>query len=432
VVKASDVRSSLERLFTLRPHPPEEIGQFYGAIAGAEDCGLRRCDLSRGIVTDDAARTVTFHLRAADPIFLYKLALTFASVLPAGMSSHQAVRRPVPATGPYRIANVEPGRSIRLVRNPRFREWSSAAQPEGLPDEIVMATIGPQQRRVSLVTQAKADLTTQDLLHPFRLGPALRAQLRRYPLPVTFYFFINPTKPPFDDVRARRALNYAIDRNKVLRLAGDAESPLSTCQVLPPNFAGYRRYCPYTLDPTSAGTWTAPDLLKAHQLVAASGTKGDRVTVFYPRSDIPRVGRYIASLVKSLGYRVRASAFKDQEQHFGAVIKSSPNIAWSGWLPNYPTAADFIAPLFSCNSGANFGHFCDPRLGRMIDRALKLQQRDPAAATRLWAELDHELTDAAAWLPLYNRVGADLISKRVGNYQYNPQYGALLGQMWVR
>ena len=142
--------------------------------------------------------------------------------------------------------------------------------------------------------------------------------------------------------------------------------------------------------------------------------------------------RCLRSTFHALGYRVRATAFKDQTGHFGALMKSPPNLGWSGWLPNFPTAADFLVPLFSCGSEANFGHFCDRRLERKMDRALNLQQRDPAAANRLWAEVDGELTDKAAWLPLYNRYGADLVSKRVGNYQYNPQFGALLSQMWVR
>jgi hypothetical protein len=34
--------------------------------------------------------------------------------------------------------------------------------------------------------------------------------------------------------------------------------------------------------------------------------------------------------------------------------------------------------------------------------------------------------------PLYNLYGADLVSKRVGNYRYNPMRGALLSQLWVR
>ena len=103
-----------------------------------------------------------------------------------------------------------------------------------------------------------------------------------------------------------------------------------------------------------------------------------------------------------------------------------------GWTPTYPSAENFIRPLFTCGSDGNFGDFCDRRFDRKIGRALEVQSHDPAAANELWAQLDHEITDRAALLPLYNIYGADLISKHVGNYQYNPQYGALLSQMWVR
>ena len=67
-----------------------------------------------------------------------------------------------------------------------------------------------------------------------------------------------------------------------------------------------------------------------------------------------------------------------------------------------------------------------------MKRALKLQESDPAAANRLWADIDREFVDTAAWVPLYNAYGADLVSERVGNYQYHPQWGALVSQMWVR
>ena len=63
---------------------------------------------------------------------------------------------------------------------------------------------------------------------------------------------------------------------------------------------------------------------------------------------------------------------------------------------------------------------------------MQLEQTDRAGANRLWAKLDREITDKALVVPLINGTGADLVSKRVGNYQYNPQYGPLLSQLWVR
>src|SRR5262249_48681922 len=144
---------------------------------GAERCGPRHCNLAAGIETDDAARTVTFHLSAPNPYFLFDLASGFivpGYVVPGDTPVREARRRPLPATGPYRIKDFGP-RWVRLVRNPHFHEWSNAAQPAGFPDEIVLKAVGAPlagdqadvarrqqgtKDRVALVQQQKADLTS--------------------------------------------------------------------------------------------------------------------------------------------------------------------------------------------------------------------------------------------------------------------------------
>ena len=112
---------------------------YYQAISGAAAClkTPATCDLSRGIAADDRAGTVTFHLTQPDPDFLYKLTLAYADVLPASTAGREA-RTPLPATGPYMISRYNPGQELLMVRNPRFREWSAAAQPVGNPDQILI------------------------------------------------------------------------------------------------------------------------------------------------------------------------------------------------------------------------------------------------------------------------------------------------------
>jgi peptide/nickel transport system substrate-binding protein len=443
-VRASDFRYGIERAFKLGPRPVGYLSadEIFSGIRGADRCYRRRCNLAAGIVTDDAARTIRFHLSAPDPDFLYKLTFTSAAAVPFGTPLQEAKRPPLPATGPYRVASFTRD-SVRLVRNRSFRQWSEAAQPQGFPEEIVLKTVPTPSRGIALVEDDEADLTSSQTLRPFSFAPRFRPQIHRHPLAGMPYLALDPGRPPFDDPRARRALNYAVDRNKVLQLT-TKEDLLGrpTCQVLPPNFPGYRRYCPYTRDPSTSGAWTAPDRAEAARLVAASGTHGASVTLWVDREFVRsiRVGRYLKRLLKELGYRPELhESFKGTPANYfkrleGGVMSrhGGPQVAYAGWSADIPAASNFIQELFSCRSKYNYSRYCDPALDRRISRAVQLGQTDRVGANRLWAQLDREITKRALVVPLYNGYGVDLVSKRVRNYQYNPQYGALLSQLWVR
>jgi YVTN family beta-propeller protein len=430
LVRSRDVRSSFERLFELKPAPhPAAVG-FYGTIVGADRCARQpsRCDLSRGIVTDDRAGTVSFRLARADPEFLFKLAAPFASVLPAGTSPRVDALRPLPATGPYRVASASRSGSVRLVRNRNFDEWSSAAQPRGFADEILIRTGADGEDPQQLVLAGKADYARVG--SGAKLPPLSETQLHVQPLAATFYLVFDTARPPFDDVRARRAVSYAVDRGNVARLAEGKEQ--ATCQLLPPNFPAFKPYCPYTLAPARA-TWSAPDFAKAAALVRASRTSGARIDLWWHRAFGERVGRYLKHMLGSLGYDVRLRVFSDFGKYYGGLTapRKSWHIAANTWFADYPAPSNFIR-LLSCSFDSNYGRFCDGRIDRRIARALRIQERDPGAANRAWSALDRELTAMAVWVPLYTPYGGDLVSKRVGNYQKHPFFGPLFGQFWVR
>jgi peptide/nickel transport system substrate-binding protein len=436
LVKPEDVRASIERGFKLR----SPFGDYFRGVVGVEACTRRpaTCDLSEGILTDPAANTVTFHLTRPDPEFLVKLALATAFVVPAETPARDVGTSPVPATGPYMIQEFVPKQSLILVRNPHFREWSRAAQPDGYPDRIEWTPSG-QDSAVDAVLAGRADY--YGLWQPPRgdrgdqLTTRYASQTHLHPFLGQFAMYLNTRVPPFDDPRVRRALSYAVDRSAVQKLyPGPAQI---TCQYVPPNFPGYQPYCPYTLNPSPAGAWTAPDRAAATRLIDQSGTNGMRVTV-WSASEFAGVDRYFVKLLDSLGYHARLKTVGAGSEKFHRFADSRNKAQMAAYFTYGAPSPSELTISFRCrsfvpNSGDNLNtsQFCSPELDARIERALRLQVTDPAAAGPAWAAVDRQIVNDAPAIPLLVPQGIDLVSKRVGNYQHNPTFGAVLSQLWV-
>jgi YVTN family beta-propeller protein len=434
-VRPEDFRSSLERVFKVSPFP----GQLFQGIVGGTAClkESASCDLSRGIETDEEAGTVTIHLTKPDADFLNRLALPLASFVPAGSPLGPEDDDPLPGTGPYRLEAIEGGgQTIRLVRNPYFRVWSSDARPDGYPSEIVIRTGGAA---VEAVLAGEADWAEVPDERVRALGTARPALLHSDPLLSTSFMFLNVRVPPFDDVQVRRALNLATDRSHLVELLGGPLRAQPTCQIVPPNVFGYQPQCAYTVDPGPAGTWIAPDVARASQLVAASGTQGMKVTVSTFSAQEP-IGRYFTSLLHRLGY-VSSLRVMDQEEYFSMVADSSARvqIGPNAWFADLPAPSNFVTQLFSCESfipaspeNLNYSQFCDRHVDAAIEAAGRAQGLNPRAGGELWAAADRAVMEAAPAVPFANLRAVTLVSERVGNYQYHPLTGTLLDQLWVR
>jgi peptide/nickel transport system substrate-binding protein len=300
-------------------------------------------------------------------------------------------------------------------------------------DEMILSFEPSPARRARLVLAGKADWVETQQGQSLPVPLAWRPQLHATPRPVVTYLVFDVNRPPFDDVRARRAVNYALDRQRLAAFTGGSGAARPSCQVLPPSFPGYRVYCPYTLEAKPASGWTAPDRRKAMRLIAASRTAGGRLQFWWPTFFGERSGRYVAHVLESLGYRVRLRLFADATTYYtGLQTRGAAwQVAANTWLADFPAASNFIG-LLSCRHQFNLGHFCNRRIDREISRALRIQERDPVSASRSWAALDRELTDLAPWAVLYTPYIQNFVSKRVGNFQNHPIWGTLFGQLWVR
>jgi ABC-type transport system substrate-binding protein/DNA-binding SARP family transcriptional activator len=431
LVRAGDFRRAFERIF--RAQSPARSN--FQSIVGAPACSRRPigCDLSRGVVTNDRAGTVVFHLRAPNPTFLYQLTLfAFSAPVPPGLPDHDRGYTPVPGTGPYRFTRTA-RTGLRLDRNPYFHEWSHAAQPDGNPDVIEWRFPVTHDREIADIESGNADWTFDFIPIPQlrkiqRLHPA---QLHVNPAFIVEFIPLNSNLAPFDSAKVRQAFNLAIDRREIARLYGGAVIGTPHCQVLPPGLPGYVRYCPYTRDPGRAGAYNGPDLARARRLVRESGRLGAHVVV-RGSSDAtaipPDEPAYVARLLRSLGFKVtlrlRRAAVMNRED------RSTFQLSVDGdWLLDFPNAAALLPPFFGCDSTHNHDYYCNRALDRLMQRATNAD--DPVRAARLWAKADRMVTDEAYWVPTITLNEVDFVSSRLRNYVYSPVWGFLADQAWV-
>jgi YVTN family beta-propeller protein len=424
-LQPEDFRRALERAYELNGYIAQQ--SLLRAVVGTGACHKGRpCDLSKGIET--GSESVTFRLSEPDPLFASSVGSL--TPIPPRTPPRDTGTKPVPGTGPYAIESYVPGRQLKFVRNPHFRVWSEAARPDGYADEIVFRIGRESWKDVMDVARGRIDLSG---VPPERVGE-VRArysrQLHVEPDRATVFLFLDTTQAPFVDVRVRRALNYAIDRRRIVELGGGPDLRQPTCQVIVPDVPGYVRYCPYTLDPRPTGEWTAPDLAKARRLIRASGTHGRKVTVWSWRGGFENEARYIVSLLRRLGYRAHLKELRGLDVYFGEIHdrKTRAQSGIAGW---YGQVSGDTVFAFECDSEINPTRFCDRRIDTEATHAKRISLADPEAAAEIWARLDRQLVDQAPWVPLFNPKTPYLVSARVGDWQFSTG-GVLLDQLWVR
>ena len=253
--------------------------------------------------------------------------------------------------------------------------------------------------------------------------------------PSLFFAWMNVHEPPFDDVRVRQAINYAVDRELIAELEGGDPIASPACHFVAPGHPGYAPECGYTRNPRR-GIWSGPDIERALALVERSRTAGQAVTVSVP-DDKARVGRYLTRLLERLGYRSRLRVRGPYGRYHGYVADSDnrAQIGTDGWAADFPSPSDFTTP-FVCatfrprtSENSSLSQHCDGRFEGLITAASDARGAD---ADALWHAAYRRLARSAPAAPLLNRRGAVFVSERVGKDQMVPFFGVLLDQLWVR
>ena len=268
------------------------------------------------------------------------LAFPSAGLVPSGTPMKNLSNDPPPGVGPYMLTDVSPNRTFSLVKNARFASLKIPDIPLGHLDRIRVNITSNTQSEAEQVLKNQADAFDAGDTLPPSLLPQIQAdasdRFSRETIPSTFYFFLNTQTKPFDNPLARQAVNLALDRRALVRLASGFLKP--ACYFLPEGIAGHPTGpCPYG-DPNAA-----PDVAKAKQLVKQAGLVGTPVTVWgETRSPRKQYVEYYTSVLNEIGFKATPKIISDSV-YFPTIgnAQTNPQTGFADWLQDFPNPSDF-------------------------------------------------------------------------------------------
>ncbi len=395
---AGDVKYSIERAVNPKTQGPG--AGFFSSIEGYDAMASGDAEEMSGIeVPDD--KTVVFHLSQPDATFLHVLALNFAQVVPK-----EAVEKygqdfgthPV-GTGAFKLKEWVRGQRVVFEKNEDYYH-------KGLPrlDEIVFE-VG-QEPNVALLRLQRGEVdiagdgippaqflqTTQD--------PQWKDNILEGKQLHTGYITMNVKMKPFDSVEVRKAVNMAINKDRIVRIINGRATPAN--QPLPPLMPGYAEdYEGYKYDPDAA----------KKMLADAGFADGFETELYVANTDPqPRIAQAIQQDLAEIGIKASIQSLAQSNVIAAGGAEDQAPMIWSGgmaWIADFPDPSNFYGPILGCAGatpgGWNWSWYCNEEIDKRAKEADAMADPSQAEARiDKWRQIFLDIMKDAPWVPVFN------------------------------
>ncbi|WP_367716103.1 ABC transporter substrate-binding protein [Nitratireductor sp. GISD-1A_MAKvit] len=407
---AEDVKYSIER--TVNPKTQSPGAGFFGSIKGFEEASSGDAEGLSGItVVDD--HTIKFELSRPDATFLHVLALNFAHVVPKEeVEKHGADfgKHPV-GSGAFKLSEWTLGQ--RLVFE-RFEDYWNPGVPK--LDQIIFE-VG-QEPVVALLRLQNGEVDVPgDGIPPAKFievknDPKFKDLIIQGGQLHTGYVTMNVKMEPFDKPEVRKAVNMAINKDRILRIINGRA--VAANQPLPPSMPGYAKdYEGYTYDPEAA---------KA--LLAEAGLADGFETELYVMNTDPqpRIAQAIQQDLKAIGINASIKSLAQANVIAAGGEEDQAPMIWSGgmaWIADFPDPSNFYGPILGCDGavpgGWNWAWYCNEDLDAMAKEADAMVAPAKAGEREaMWRDIYLKVMEDAPWAPIFNEERFTIRSERIG------------------
>lgn len=382
---AGDVAFTFTRLLDPKTKAPYQ--GTYSIIKGAQDFKEGKAKTVAGIVVVDP-QTIRFELEKPVPYFLNLVGLPTA-----GIVSKKAVEKygaafaenPVGA-GPFVLEKWTRGQELVLARNPKYYR-------EGMPylDKIHFKLGVSDNLQMMMLQKGEIDLIAPVASSDYAsvmADPKLKSNYLSAPGPRVFYIGMNVEITPFDNKLVRQALNYAVDKERLIQLQNGRGEIMKG--IMPPWVKGYDESVrPYPYDPE-----------KARQLLAQAGFPNGFETDFYVPDFMgqPKIAASVQSDLEKVG--VKLNIKQQSYPIFRQTVKERRKVPIFAlqWATDFYDPQNILSMLLSGSTAGqqNFSWYNNPNVNKLIEEADRTM--DPAKRTELYRQAQNQIWEDAPWI----------------------------------
>ncbi|WP_424929879.1 ABC transporter substrate-binding protein [Amaricoccus tamworthensis] len=404
---AEDVKYSLDRV--TNPVTQSPGAGFFGAIEGYDAMASGEAETLSGVSVIDP-QTVEIKLSRPDATFLHVMALNFASIVPqeaVDAADGDFGKMPV-GTGAFKLDEWTIGQRLVFAKNGDY--WR-----DGLPyldsvtfevgQEPIVALLRLQNGEVDVPGDGIPPAKFQEVM----ADPEQAARVVEGGQLQTGYITLNVTIPPLDNVDVRKAINMAINKERITQIINGRAVPAN--QPLPPSMPGY----------TEGYDGYPYDVEGAKALLAEAGFPDGFETELYVMNTDPnpRIAQAIQQDLAAIGVDAAIQSLAQANVIEAGGAGTAPMI-WSGgmaWIADFPDPSNFFGPILGCagaeEGGWNWAKFCDPEIDAAATEADSML--DPSAPERLqmWSDVYMSVMEQAPWVPVFNEQRYTMKSERI-------------------
>jgi len=380
--------------------------------------------------------TIVFHTKEPFAAFDYLAQQPDTMPVPKDKDTGAKYRNSIVSTGPYKFADLQPGKGFNLVRND---QWDPATDPnrKALPDRIEVALNVNADDIDNRLISGDLDVDVAAL----GVQPAAQSRVLQDPTlkenadnPLSarlWYTSIIPTVPPLDNIECRKAIMYAMDQTGFQTAFGGpfAGGDLATT-VLPPNIPGYQKFDLYPNGPDHKG-----DLDAAKKSLEACGQPNGFATNIGYRAERPKEKATAEAFQQALGRVGIKLTLKPYPQgdYFAQycgnppyVVKNKLGLCQNGWAADWPDGFGFLSQIVDSRVIRDTGGSSNmsvriPEVDQMLDKALTELNTDKR--NQDWGAIDKRVMEEAVIYPGVYSKSLVVRSKNATNIMVTDAYG---------